>query len=147
MRNLLLNIAYWHWIGFAAITFIIEVITGTGFLLWIGISATVVGLLLFVFPFISIGIQLIIFAVLAILSAIFWRLYLNFHPIKSDEPRLNRRAEQYIGRVFTLKTPIVNGLGTIHVDDSMWRVRCSKDLPAGTKIHITDTDGVILLCE
>jgi hypothetical protein len=40
--------------------------------------------------------------------------------VESDQPKLNRRGEQYVGRTFTLEEPIVNGHGKIRVDDSTW---------------------------
>ena len=138
---------YWHWIGVAALAFIIEILTGTGFLLWIGLSSALVGLLLLLFQSISIGPQFIIFALLSLVTALLGRLYLHYHPIKTDKPLLNRRAEQYIGREFTLQAPVVNGMSKIHVDDSMWRVRCSENLPEGAQVRITGADGVILLIE
>lgn len=147
MKDLFLHINSWHWLGLGAILFIIEVLTGTGFLLWIGISSVFVGSLLFLFGAMTVGVQFIIFATVAILVALFWRFYLFYHPIKTDKPTLNRRSEQYVGREFTLLSPIVNGMGQIHVDDSIWRVKCDKNLPAGTQVRIIGADGVLLLAE
>lgn len=147
MRNFFHHILYLHWIGFAAIVLIIEILAGTGFLLWIGISAVLVSIILFIFPVFSFGVQLIVFALLSVLSSFAWKFYLHHYPIQTDRPTLNRRGEQYVGRVFVIEYPIVNGMGTTHVDDTMWRVRCPVDLPVGAKIRITGADGVILLAE
>ena len=48
----------------------------------------------------------------------------------ADQPFLNRRAEGYVGRAFTLEKPIVDGIGTIRIDDTVWRVS-GPDCPAG----------------
>lgn len=147
MEQVFIHMSYWHWLALAAITLIIEMVTGTGFLLWVGIAAAVTGLSVAVYAAMSFGMQLLVFSLLALLSVICWRWYLHWYPIKTDEPKLNRRAEQYVGRIFTLQAPIVNGRGSTHVDDSMWRVRCNQELPAGASVCITGVDGVVLLAQ
>ncbi len=146
MLNFIEHFVFWHWLLLGAILLIFEVITGSGFLFWIGMSAVMIGVVLWVFPEMSWITQLLGFAVLGLMTAIIWWLYLKRHPIGTDRPLLNKRSEQYIGRIFTLDSPVVNGLGKIRVDDSTWRVRC-RDLPSGTRIRITGVDGVILLAE
>lgn len=134
----------WHWLGLAAIFLIAEVLVSGGFLLWIGISAVIVGILVWIFPHeISWGMQMLLFAVGAILSSASWWLYLKQNPIKSDEPHLNLRNEQYIGRVFNLSEAIVNGRGKIRSGDSFWSVS-GPELPIGTKVKVVGVDGVIL---
>ncbi len=56
---------------------------------------------------------------------------------------LNQRARHYVGRIFTLEQPIVNGEGKIRVDDSLWKIR-GADCPSGTRVEVTDIDGVVL---
>lgn len=68
------------------------------------------------------------------------------NPVESDQPNLNRRGQQYIGRTFTLSEPIVNGLGKITVDDSTWKIH-GKDCAEGTRVTVTGVDGVILKVE
>lgn len=138
--------SFWHWLAFAAIFLILEVITGSGFLLWIGISAAVVSGILFFIPEINLMTQMLGFAFLSFMTAMGWWLYFKRNPIRTDKPTLNKRGHQYVGRVFTLESPVVNGLGKIHVDDTSWRIRC-VDLPAGRHIRVTGVDGVILLAE
>lgn len=146
MIDFLYHLLYWHWLGFAAALLIFEVLTGSGFLLWVGISAAIVGGLVFIFPALSWAVQLLTFAILAILIAVLWRIYLKAYPIKTDRPTLNRRGEQYLNRVFTLDKPVVNGMGVVHVDDTSWRIHCI-DLPAGARVKIVGVNGVILLAE
>lgn len=134
----------WHWFGLAAIFLIAEMLVSGGFLLWIGISAAIVGAIAWIFPHeISWGIQMLLFGGFAILSSVSWWAYLKRHPIKSDEPRLNLRNEQYIGRVFSLSEAIVNGRGKIRSGDSYWIVT-GPDLPVGARVEVIGVDGVIL---
>ena len=61
----------------------------------------------------------------------------------TDQPALNRRGEQYIGRTLTLDEPIVNGQGKIRVDDTTWKVE-GDDMPAGTRVTVIGVDSVVL---
>lgn len=144
MLNLFEHLVFWHWLGLAAVLFIVEVIIGSGFLLWVGASAAIIGILLLFFPTLNWIIQLLAFAVLALSS---WWFYLKRYPSKkANRSTLNRRGEQQIGRILTLDTPIENGIGKVRVDDSIWRVRC-PNLPAGTQIRVIGVDGIILIAE
>jgi membrane protein implicated in regulation of membrane protease activity len=62
---------------------------------------------------------------------------------RSDQPNLNRRAEQYIGRRFVLETAIVNGQGKARVGDSLWLAE-GPDLPAGSPVEVVGVDGSTL---
>lgn len=146
MESLMVTITWWHWIGVGAFLLIIEVLTGTGVLLWVGMASLFLALLLLLLPM-SLGLQLLALGALSILSAIVWRTYLHYYPTKTTEPQLNKRAEQYIGRTFTLKTSVVNGRGILHVDDTMWRVSAMEDISSGTQIRVVGADGVMLLIE
>lgn len=141
------NLNLWHWLGTGLSLVIFEMLLGTNFfLLWIGISAVTVGIIMLVFPSLSWEIQFIIFALQSLACLVFWNLHLKKTPNISDEPRLNRRSEQYIGRSVTLNQPIVNGRGKIHIDDSFWRIE-GEDLPAGTVVKIISVSGVVLQVE
>lgn len=140
------NISSWYWFGLAIILFIFEILTFTGFLLFLALSALFIGIIL-VFSMIGINIQLFIFSIFAIIMILVWRLYSHFYPMKAEPSKLNQRARQYIGREFLLKTPIINGYGSVSIDDTIWRVRCDKKLIVGTSIQVIDTDGVILIIE
>jgi inner membrane protein len=135
--------SYWHWWALGVLFLILEIISPAVFFLWMGISAGVVGLLLLIVPGMAWELQVVLFAAFSVASVMLWRRYLNEHPIESDQPKLNRRGEQYIGRTFTLEEPIVNGRGKIKVDDSIWKIS-GEDCPQGTKVQVDGVNGVVL---
>ena len=59
------------------------------------------------------------------------------------QPFLNRRDGGYVGRVFTLDKPIVDGVGTVRIDDTVWRVT-GPDMPAGKRVRVEHADGAML---
>ena len=91
-------------------------------------------------------VQLVAFALFSIGAIVAARVFLTAHPLQSDQPTLNRRGEQYVGRIFTLQQPVVNGEGKICVDDSTWKINGS-DCPAGTRVKVIGVNGVVLQVE
>ena len=110
------------------------------------IAATMTGFVLLAVPDLGWQYQLLIFSLLSIVTITVFKRYQRAHPATTDQPALNRRGEQYIGRTFTLTEPIVNNNGVIRVDDSTWRIT-GNDLPAGATIRVVGAKGVILKIE
>jgi membrane protein implicated in regulation of membrane protease activity len=75
-----------------------------------------------------------------------WRHFAAKVEKPTDTPFLNRRAESYVGRVFTLDKPIVNGTGAVRIDDTIWRVS-GPDCPAGSRVRVASADGANLLVQ
>ena len=143
MTGFLESLAFWHWLVLGVVLAIIEIFAPGAFFLWLGISAAIVGIVLWLIPGLSWELQLVTFAILSIASVVVARRYLTAHPLETDLPNLNQRGQQYVGRVFTLIEPVVNGQGKIRVDDSTWKISC-EDCETGTKVIINGAEGVVL---
>jgi inner membrane protein len=146
MLDWLPPIGPWHWLVLGLVLAALELATPAFLFLPMGIGAAATGLLLALFPRIPWSGQLGVFAAVSVVSVLAGRGYLRRHPIASDEPTLNRRGHQYVGRVFTLDAPIVNGVGKIRVDDSTWKV-IGPDVPAGVRVRVSDVEGTVLQVE
>src|SRR5216684_3729408 len=85
------------------------------------------------------GVVLLILEIIAPGIFMLWRR-LGSHKAPSDQPFLNRRADAFVGRVFTLEKPIVSGNGTVAIGDTVWRVS-GPDCPAGSRIKVAGVDG------
>ena len=144
MSAWLLEPVYWNWWVLGVVLMAVEALLPGFFFLWIGVAALVVGLALTVLPDPGWTYQVMLFALLSVGSIVAWRLRLRRHPTQTADPLLNRRGHQYVGRVFTLDAPVVNGHGKIRVDDSTWKVVVKRDYPAGTRLRIVGVDGVML---
>ena len=141
MAGLFQHIDHWSWWILAIALLVLEVFAPGTFFLWMGIAAAVVGTLLLLAPGMGWEYQILIFAALSVASIFIWRLYFRKHPVTTDQPALNRRGEQYVGRTFTLGEPITNGQGKIRVDDTTWKV-LGEDCEAGSRVKVTGVDGV-----
>src|SRR5215831_18702259 len=139
------SLGIWNWFILAAVLFLLELMMPGVFMLWLGIAAILVGL-------ISTGViwswqaQFIAFAVFAVASVPAWRHFARKVEKPAESPFLNRRADGYVGRVFTLDKPIVDGVGTVRIDDSVWRVT-GPDCPAGSRVKVARADGANLTVE
>lgn len=145
MWNWLVSLGSWNWFILAALLLLFEVIAPGMFMLWLGLTAVVVGALASTVPM-PWQVQLTLFAVFSIALVPVWRHFARKAETPHDNPFLNRRAEGYVGRVFTIDKPIVDGVGTIRIDDTVWRVS-GPDCAAGTKVRVARTDGPDLTVE
>ncbi|EBU7498202.1 NfeD family protein [Salmonella enterica subsp. enterica serovar Typhi] len=140
----------WNWmvLGFALL--ILELMAPGVFLLWFGIAAMIVGVLSLIFwdaAFWVWQLQVPVFAVLGILAALIGQRIMLARRESSDEPLLNQRGKQLIGRTATLTEPIREGRGRIQLGDTLWRVS-GPDLPVGARVRVvsassTDLDLVV----
>jgi membrane protein implicated in regulation of membrane protease activity len=139
-------LVFWHWFLLGLVLLIAEVLMSMDyFLIWVAAAALIVGAVTWLLPSLGWELQVVAFGVLTIASFFLWRRFNPGNPA-SDRPSLNRRGHSYVGRAFTLNAPIVNGVGTLHVDDSQWRIS-GVDTPAGTQVKVVAVDGATLKVE
>jgi len=115
------------------------------FMLWIGVAAAAMGVVLWVMPALGVLAQAILFGVLAIVACVLYARFLRPRLEKRDpgNERLNRRGEQMIGQRYELVEAIVNGRGKARVGDGQWLVS-GPDLPVGATVEVVAVDGTTL---
>ena len=121
----------------------LEIFAPGAFFMWLGVSALIVGAALWTIPDMAWQWQVFMFAVFSVATVAGWRWWNRKHPKPTDQPTLNRRGAQYMGRVFILVDPIANGVGKIRVDDTTWKV-FGADQEVGTRVRVTDVEGTVL---
>ncbi|AZO51108.1 MAG: NfeD family protein [Mesorhizobium sp.] len=135
----------WNWMVLGFVLLVMEVVAPGVFMLWIGIAALIVGavsLLIWDAAFWTWQLQVLVFLVLSLISAFVGKKLVGGRHDDADQPLLNRRGAQMVGRTATLAEPIKNGRGRIRLGDTLWRVS-GPDLPVGTQVRVTgaaDTD-------
>lgn len=122
-----------------------EVLLPGYFMLWIGLAAAAMGILLWLVPGISLLLQAVLFAALALAACVIYARTLRPRIERSTpgSERLNRRAEQMIGQRYVLTESIVNGRGKARVGDGEWLV-AGPELPLGATVEVVAVDGTTL---
>ena len=145
MMEIIISLGVWNWLILGAIFLALELFAPGAFMLWLGLAALAVGLVSFVIDW-SWQAQLVAFAVISLALVPVWRHFAPKVEKATDSPLLNRRAESYVGRIFTLDNPIVDGVGRVRIDDTIWRVT-GPDSAAGSRVRIVRAEGANLFVE
>jgi inner membrane protein len=139
------GLASWNWFIVGVLLFILETqVPGVHFL-WFGLAAIVVGAIA-----VTTGIawqwQMIAFGVISVLTVFWVRRFYRIGVAHSDQPDLNARGRQYIGRALIVEQAIQNGRGKARVGDSLWQVE-GPDMPAGVRVRVVAAKGTVLVVE
>lgn len=146
MMELILTHPHVFWLTLGGLLLAAEMLGGNGYLLWSGVAAVIVGLVVWLLP-LGWEWQGLMFALLTLLAAWLWWRWLaqRVREQKPADSQLNQRGQQLIGRRFTLDNALVNGHGHMRVGDSSWMVSADTDLPAGTPVDVVAVEGIVLI--
>ena len=143
----LLAAPHWVFISLGGVLLIVELLGTGGYSLWSGISAVLVGVIAWLFPAFSWIVLWILFAVFTLITAYVWWLWMKKHGDKSVKNQLNQPRNELIGVKTVVVSAIINGSGRVKIKDGSWSATSSHDLSLGTKVIVTDVDGLILTVE
>ncbi len=145
------QIEFWHWFALSLVLAIIELgAFGAYFLLCSAVAAFAIGIVLWVFPDLSVDTQIGLWALVSIACIVGWSILrtrlCGTHLQKNDESLLNNRSKRYLGRVIVLETDVVSGVDTQHaIDDGFWTLRSEDDsFTAGDHVKVVDASSVAL---
>ncbi len=133
----------YFWAGLGLLLMAAETFAPGAFLLWFGFAALALAGVVFLFPGITPLWQAVLFSVLSLLSLFVYRRWFRGSGPRSEQPLLNRKGAQMVGRTFVLDQPIVDGFGKIRVNDALWTV-AGEAMPAGARVTVVDVDGLTL---
>ncbi len=145
LQDFFYNLGSWNWFVVAVLLLVLETVVPGVHFVWFGIAAALVGIVA-----LASGIawqwQLIIFALVAMATVFVVRRFSNPASATSDEPDLNVRGAQYIGRIFTVVEDIRQGRGKVRVGDTIWHAE-GEDIAAGKRVKVVGVDGTALVVE
>lgn len=111
--------------------------------LWLGFAAAGVFLLLVIGIPVPLLAQILVFVILSFVSVgVYWR-YFRKAGESTDQPLLNRKQDQLLGRILVLESAIVNGHGRVQIGDAFWQVQ-GPDAPRGARVIVIAADDGIL---
>lgn len=145
MWDILVKLGAWNWLIVGLVLMALELLAPGVFLLWLGLAALLVGIVSLFADWIW-QVQVIAFAAFSLAAVPLWRRVASQSAPNADSVFLNRRSDALVGRVFTLEKPIMDGSGTVRIDDTVWRVT-GPDCAAGSRVKVVRADGASLTVE
>ncbi len=136
---------YWVWISIGLVLAALEMLVPGVYLIWLAVAAIITGLLTFALV-LGLPAQVVIFVSLALIAAFSAKRFLRDSPIESSDPLLNRRGSRLVGDTAVVTHAFDGGSGRVKHGDSEWLAR-GPDLPVGTRVRITGSDGAVLVVE
>lgn len=143
------NVAYWHWMVLGLLLISSELLLPSFVLLWFGISAIFVGLMLWVFDF-SFTIQLMIWISMSLLNVLVWFKWISPH--LHDKSLSGMARETMIGQVGTVIdcNAVHAGRGKLRfpapiVGSDEWLFICENDVKVGNRVMVREFSGNTLI--
>lgn len=136
---------HWFWLTLGLVLMVGEMTIPGVFLIWLAGAALITGVAAWALP-IGLALQVVLFAVLAMVSVFMGRNYLRRNPIESADPMLNDRGGQAVGETVVVTQVIESGQGRVKLGDSEWLAK-GPDAEPGTRMRVTAHEGVVLKVE
>ena len=136
---------HYAWLAIGLVLAAAEMAVPGVFLIWMAGAALITGFVTWAFP-IGVPLQIVLFAVLAIVAVFTGRRYLREHPVEPADPMMNRRGDRVVGETVVVTQAIEGGSGKVKLGDSEWLAR-GADAAPGTRLRVAGHEGVVLLVE
>lgn len=135
---------FWIWVALAAGLLAIEIMTGSGWLLWAAASAAAVAIATALGD-LSFAMSVLVFAVLTIVSTLLARRYLP-RSVTAQAGDVNDNVDRLVGRSGAATQAFDGGAGRVLVDGKEWPAELQGDGPveAGARVEVTGVSGVRL---
>lgn len=134
---------HWFWLTLGGLLLAAEMLGTSGYLLWSGLAALIVGIIEWIVP-LSWTTQGSLFAVLTLVCVFLWYRWMRQREAHQPPTALNERGRQMVGLQLTLESALHNRTGHVRIGDSSWRVEAEQDLPAGTPVVVVGIEGITL---
>ena len=142
MEILFESFSYLHWLILGLLLVIIELFLWSIFLLWFGVSAITMSIAVYLYPQLSLGIQLVAFI---LLSAATCFAAIRFFPVRTVDDEISRKAKDHIGKECTVISTD-NDVIKVRLGESLWFAE-GFDMSVGQKVRVTATDDSTLIVE
>ena len=140
---------WWHWIVFGLCLAMAELLIPAFFILWFGIGALNVGLILLVSPDIGTSTQLLLWAAFSTALVVFWFRYLKPKTMTA----VGTSMAHVTGEVGVLVSDLCpNTRGQVRfqkpvLGSDVWECYAEGDIKAGTRVRIASVEGSFIKVE
>lgn len=142
LENLFLS--PWYWLIGGLIVAGLEIVVAGVFLLWIGLGAMLVGLLLLLVPGMSLTTQLLLFAVTMFASIGLGFIIQRRSGESSDAQGMNQELQALVGRHCEAASDFATGRGRIRVGDTTYAALGDAGIRAGELVQIVSAESAAI---
>lgn len=136
-----LFVSPWYWLVGGLVVAGLEIVVAGVFLLWIGLGAMMVGILLLLLPGMPFALQLLLFAVTMLSSVALGFFVQRRGGASVGAGELNHELQALIGRRCEAATDFTAGRGRIRVGDTTYSALGGDDILAGEFVEILSADA------
>jgi membrane protein implicated in regulation of membrane protease activity len=142
------QLMYWHWLVFGMLLVAAEIFIPSFTILWFGLGALVVGLLMLVLE-LNFPAQILIWTVSSVAFTFFWFKY--FKPKMIDKTNAGISRDAAIGEAGqVIKVPTEHSRGQMRfstpvLGDDEWDFICDNEVALGDRVHIKEISGNTLI--
>jgi membrane protein implicated in regulation of membrane protease activity len=143
------ELLYWHWLVLGIGLVALEIFLPSFTVIWFGLGAIMVGVLVWLFPGCSLGLQLLAWTLASIGFTIAWFTF--FKPKMIDRTKAGISREGAIGEMGrVIKVPVDGGRGVVRftqpvLGEDEWDFICDGKLDIGDRVVIRDFSGNTLI--
>jgi inner membrane protein len=136
---------FWVWVALGAALLAVEVVTGSGWLLWPAASAAIVALLV-TFAGLSLSQAAVVFALLTISLALLSRRYLPKSLLRHPAHDINDNVARLVGHHGRAVSTFQGRNGRVFIDGKEWAAELDEGeaLEAGSRVEVTGVAGAHL---
>ena len=136
----------WSWLILAACLFVVEMLIGSTYLLWVSAAAFLTAGIVALTPDAGVAVHALSFGGLALALTVVGKRYLK-NPLADSAPLLNDPNARLIGASAIALEDFAGNRGRVKIGDSEWAAEIvdSSEAPAaGTALKVRQVDGATL---
>ena len=144
-----LQILYWHWLVVGMLLIIAELFVPSFTIIWFGLGAIVVALLLMALPGLSLSWQLLVFALASCLFTLLWFKFIK--PLMTDRTKAGMGREAVLGESgHVIRVPSEGSRGVVRfsipvLGEDEWSFICDEPVLPGDRVKIKEISGNTLI--
>jgi membrane protein implicated in regulation of membrane protease activity len=149
--NMEFELLYWHWVVFGVVLMLGEIAITTFFILWFGVAAILMGVLLFFVPAIDVNWQIFIWTIMSVILAALRFKFLK--PLSINKTLAGMSREAIVGEVGqVISVPTEDRRGRLRfpapvLGSDEWVIISQDSLAEGDRVRVKDVSGNSLVVE
>ena len=140
-----MDIVWWHWIVLGLGLAMAELALPTFFIIWFGLAALLMGVLVFLVPTLAVAAQILLWTLISIAMTVLW-----FKVFRRDSTIRTGQANAALGEIGVLARAVeAMERGEVRfqkpiMDSDVWPCIADEAIAAGERVKVVAVDGQLL---